>query len=137
MKQEINVKDLSTERDENLHRKEYLIYVYESDTDLILNKHKISPKGRVYKVCSLDELSSTIEEMKRPHWRHPLLKENMTKKEVSAIPFEGKEWGLYYKIEIFPISKEFEKEYMWMNQNKSFDVFREYPNHFDKFSYDN
>jgi hypothetical protein len=112
MKQEINVKkDIYEIRNENLRRKEYLLYIYENGEGLDFGERSILPR-RYYKVCSLEDISKEIALMKELHWRHPLLKNGMRKNEVNAIPFEEKEWGLNYRIEIFPISEELEQYYL-------------------------
>jgi hypothetical protein len=105
---------LRDEIDQRLKQKDYLLTVIQEGETMMScgNPEKMVYPQRFYDVCSLEEIPEMIKFMKQPFWRHPDLKDGMSKKEVSKIPFEEKEWGIYSHIDITPLTKEKEEQFL-------------------------
>ena len=93
---------------ERLQKKDYLLTIYETGDYLMgggESERMIAPR-RSYMICSLDEIPQVIEKMRMPFWQHPELKDGMSERQKNKIPFEEKKWGIYYDIDITPLTEE-------------------------------
>ena len=100
------------EIEEKLNSKDYLVTLYQTGEYVMSNgdqERMVAPR-RTYGACSLNEISDYIKMMRRPWWQHPDLKEDYSNED--AIPFEEKQWGIYYNLVVEPMSAELEKRYI-------------------------
>jgi hypothetical protein len=102
------------EINERLKKKDYLLTILQVGESIISCgdiKRMVKP-NRFYDVCSLEEIPEMIERMKKPFWTHPDLVDGMSKRKENKIPFEEKEWGIYSHIDITPLTKEKEEQFL-------------------------
>jgi len=101
-------KELRDEIKQRLQKKDYLVRVFQTGDYLMSggNHTRMVLPRRFYRVCSLDELPEVIRFMKETFWEHPDLTQGMSTNEIKNIPFEEKMWGIYYDIDILPLSEE-------------------------------
>lgn len=109
-----------------MKKKDYLVTVYQEGDILMGNTSRMVSPRRFYQICSLDELPELIRLMREPFWNHPDLKKGMSKKEIEKIPFEEKEWGIYYDLNISPLSEEKVEQIQHDIESGLLDAWREY-----------
>ena len=111
---------------EQLKKKDYVLTVYTTGDPLMSNGDYKRQVGadRSWTPCSLEEIPNYIEKMQRPFWTHPDLRKGSGVK-PEDIPFEEKQWGIYYNIIIEPMSEELEKSYLDASERGFFKNWRE------------
>jgi len=125
-KREDRIEKQNAKINENLHKKDYLVTVFEEGDELMgSSENQICPR-RYYKLCSLEEIAELISFMKEPFWRHPDLRKDASKKDIKKIKFEEKEWGINSRIVIEPLTKELEEQYLERVKSNFFEHWREY-----------
>ncbi len=109
LKERINEGELLREKiRKSLSKKDYLVTIYETGDALMAcgDADRMMSPRHYFEVCSLEELPEVIKSVGAPHWRHPDLRDGMSKNEISKIPFEEKEWGIRYDLHISPLTEE-------------------------------
>ena len=107
-----------------LDEKNYLATIYQTGHTAMSfgdPDREVAP-NRFYKVCSLKEIPEIIQFMREPFWTHP---KGLSKKEIENIPHKQKQWGLYYHVNIEPLSKEMEESYVKASKDGFFESWRE------------
>jgi hypothetical protein len=107
----------SKEQDEinqRLKQKDYLLTVCQTGDKFF--SHGDSEREvevrRFYKVCSLEEIPEVIGKMRKGFWTHPDLVDGMSKRKINKIPHEEKKWGIYFDIDITPLTKKKEEQFL-------------------------
>jgi len=108
---------------ERLKRKDYVLTVYQTGHTIMANGHpeRMENPRRYFQVCSLEEIPDVINSMTRPFWTH---ENGLTEKEIKAIPFEEKKWGINWDVKIEPLSEEMEKSYLKASEDGFFESWR-------------
>jgi hypothetical protein len=105
---------LRDEINQRLKQKDYVLTVYQTGEKMMSGgewERMVSPQ-RFYKVCSLKEIPDVIKFMKTSFWHHPDLKDGMSERQKNKIPYEEKKWGIYSHIDITPLTKEKEEQFL-------------------------
>jgi hypothetical protein len=109
---------------ELLKKKDYILTIRQTGDEMMStgdHGRMVAPR-RTYAVVSLDEIPTYVEMMKDSFWQHPDLLADMSNAE--DIPFEEKQWGMYYDLEIQPLSKDKEERYLEMSEYGFFEKYR-------------
>ena len=119
---------LRNEIKKRLQKKDYLVRIFQTGDYLMgggEHERMVCPR-RSYKICSLEELPEVIRFMKEPFWEHPDLRQGIPQKEIKNIPFDEKRWGIYYDIDIIPLSEEKVEEFQYAIESGLLDQWRKY-----------
>lgn len=110
--------------DKLLDEKNYLATIYQTGHTAMSfgdPNREVKPR-RFYKVCSLKEIPEIIQFMSQPFWNIP---NGLSKKEIANLPHEKKQWGLYYHVDIEPLSEDMEKSYLDASSKGFFETWRQ------------
>ena len=121
-------KKLREEIRQRLQKKDYLVRVSQTGDHLMgggEHERMVLPR-RFYKICSLEELPEVIRFMKESFWEHPDLTQRMSEQEIKNITFGEKRWGIYYDIDIIPLSEEKVEEFQYAIESGLLDEWRKY-----------
>ena len=123
MKKGMSLRDEIRDR---LQRKDYLLTIYQTGDPLMANgdfERMVLPK-RFYRICALEEIPEVIKFMREPFWNHPKLEHGMPDEVTSTFPFIEKQWGIYYDLDIMPLSVEKEETYLELSRSGLLEVWR-------------